>query len=306
MVINKKKVFRVVLILMALVLILVYFVIENVLPYSGIKPFRANAAAMAEFKNGILPSDYGMDYTPFDVVTKDSLILRGYLIKVEKPIATIILVHGIGDCKEHFYPFCQRLKNIGCQTLVFDMRAHGKSGGDYCTFGYFEKNDIAIIIDSLKKRAPSVPIGIFGNSLGGAVALQVLGAHSDLKFGIIESTFDEFPKVALEYGEDFIGIRSTTLTNHVLKKSGEIAHFNPFEVKPVESCKHINCPIFMAHGESDDKIPISFGENNFNALKTAEKQFIRIKGAGHFDLQSKGGFDYWIKMKNFILKNAIL
>ncbi len=102
----------------------------------------------------------------------------------------------------------------------------------------------------------------------------------------------------------FIGIRSEMLTNHVLRKSGDIAHFNPFEVKPVVSCTNITCPMFVAHGDSDNKIPIAFGENNYNALKTTDKQFIRVRGAGHFDLHQKGGNEYWEKMKAFILKNA--
>ena len=150
-----------------------------------------------------MPTDYSLDFEPLSIQTKDSLILRGYFIKAEKPRGTIILIHGIADCKEHFYPFCQQLKEIGCQTIIFDLRAHGKSEGSYCTFGYFEKNDIGIIIDSLIQKNIKQPFGIYGNSLGGAVALQVLGENKNLKFGIIESTFDEFPKVALEYGEDF-------------------------------------------------------------------------------------------------------
>lgn len=302
---RKKRTLKIGLMVFTLVACLVYFVVENVLPYSGIKPYRVNAATLAEFKNGTLPSDYGLDYEPFDVMTPDSLTLRGYFIKADNPFATIILLHGIADCKEHFYPFCQQLKEIGCQTIIFDARAHGKSDGQYCTFGYFEKKDIATFIDSLKHKNIKQPIGIYGNSLGGAVALQALGENSDLKFGIIESTFDEFSKVALEYGEDFTGLRSETLTNHVLTKSGKIAHFNPFEVKPVASCAKINCPIFMAHGIDDNKIPISFGERNFNNLKTTDKQFIRVQDAGHFDLHEKGGTAYWEKMKQFILKNKI-
>ena len=293
MTIKKKTVFKTLFIITLIAATLGYFVVENVLPYAGIKPYKVNVAALTEFKNGILPSDYGLDFEPLNIQTKDSLILRGYFIKTEKPRGTIILIHGIADCKEHFYPFCQQLKSIGCQTIVFDLRAHGQSGGDYCTFGYFEKNDLDILIDSLILKNIKQPFGIYGNSLGGAVALQVLGENKNLNFGIIESTFDEFPKVALEYGEDFIGIRSETLTNHVLRKSGDIAHFNPFEVKPVVSCIQITCPMFMAHGDSDNKIPVAFGENNYKALKTTDKQFIRVQGAGHFDLHQKGGNEYW-------------
>ena len=203
MTIKKKTVFKTLIILATLAAMLGYFVVENVLPYAGIKPYKVNAAALCEFKNGVLPTDYSLDFEPLSIQTKDSLILRGYFIKAEKPRGTIILIHGIADCKEHFYPFCQQLKEIGCQTIIFDLRAHGKSEGSYCTFGYFEKNDIGIIIDSLIQKNIKQPFGIYGNSLGGAVALQVLGENKNLKFGIIESTFDEFPKVALEYGEDF-------------------------------------------------------------------------------------------------------
>ncbi len=60
----------------------------------------------------------------------------------------------------------------------------------------------------------------------------------------------------------------------------------------------------MAHGDSDKKIPCSFGENNYNALKTTDKQFVYVKGAGHTNLHTKGGAAYWEKMKAFILKNT--
>ena len=45
---------------------------------------------------------------------------------------------------------------------------------------------------------------------------------------------------------------------------------------------------------------VSFGEHNFEALKTTDKQFVRVNNAGHFDLHQKGGLEYWQKMKTFI------
>ena len=93
MTIKKKTVFKTLIILATLAATLGYFVVENVLPYAGIKPYKVNAAALTEFKNGVLPSDYGLDFEPINIQTKDNLILRGYFIKAEKPRATIILVH---------------------------------------------------------------------------------------------------------------------------------------------------------------------------------------------------------------------
>ena len=143
----KKLLLIVLLSVLIVVLGLSYYVVEKILPYSGIKPQRINAAALPEFQKGILPSDYGLDFENFDIQTKDSITIKAYLIKAEKPRCTLILVHGIGDCKEHFYPFCQKLKEIGCQTLILDLRAHGQSGGTYCTF-FFKQESINVAISS--------------------------------------------------------------------------------------------------------------------------------------------------------------
>ncbi len=71
-----------------------------------------NAASLFEFRQGVLPSDFGLEYEPLTFQTKDNLTLRGYWIKADTPRGTIILIHGITDCKEHLYPLCQRLKEI--------------------------------------------------------------------------------------------------------------------------------------------------------------------------------------------------
>ena len=160
------------------------------------------------------------------------------------------------------------------------------------------------MIDCATQHHYKKPLGLFGNSLGGAIALQTLGNTNKLDFGIIESTFDRLDNVFAEYGKEILGFRSTWLANHVLKKSGIIAHFEPFSVNPVEYCKNISCPIFMAHGTRDEKIPFSFGENNFNHLKTKQKEFVRVEGAGHLNLHLNGGVDYWNKLSAFIAQNC--
>ena len=136
-------------------------------------------------------------------------------------------------------------------------------------------------MDELERRGLAKPYGIFCNSLGGAIALQSLANDKRLQFGIIESTFDTYQHVALEYGADVTGFRSEALTEHVIAKSGAIAGFDPFSIKPVEACKSITCPILMAHGTADEKIPIEFGRRNFEALASVDKKFVAIEGAGH-------------------------
>ncbi len=279
-----------------------YVVIEHMLPYAGIKPYRIGEVKVSDVNNrGKLPTSFGLNYEPIEIQANDSIKLKGYFIKADSAICTIILLHGIGDCKEHFYGFCKQLADLHCNTIIMDSRAHGESGGVFCTFGYYEKFDVERVIDYAVQHNFKKPLGLFGNSLGGAIALQTLSNTNKLDFGIVESTFDRLDNVFAEYGKELMGFRSTWLANHVLEKSGVIAHFEPFTVNPVEACKNISCPIFMAHGTKDEKIPLAFGENNFNHLKTTQKEFVRVEGAGHLNLHSKGGADYWKKLSGFIV-----
>src|SRR5689334_15925340 len=78
-------------------------VIEQVLPYTGIKPYRMEpSAGNWRFPKGILPEDYGVCGTPFTIETSDSVRISGILLasNLDTTKATIIMLHGIGGCKE--------------------------------------------------------------------------------------------------------------------------------------------------------------------------------------------------------------
>lgn len=267
---NKKRISRVVGTLSLIVLIALTAVVEMAFPYYGIKPFRRNWG-------GTAPT-YAV---PFEVQTSDSLLLKGYVLPADSARGTMILLHGISACKEQFWGFAHQINETGCNAVIFDQRAHGQSDGDYCTFGAKEKYDITKVLDEMERRGLAKPYGIFGNSLGGAIALQSLAQDQRLQFGIIESTFDTYPHVAMEYGADIVGFHSELLTDHVIARSGAIAGFDPFSIRPVEACKAITCPILMAHGTADDKIPFEFGQRNFEALASVDKKFVPIEGGGH-------------------------
>jgi pimeloyl-ACP methyl ester carboxylesterase len=217
-----------------------------------------------------------------------------------EPKATIILLHGISSNKENWLGYARVLADNGFNSVVYDQRAHGRSGGSFCTFGFYEKLDVSKIVDNLHSRHKLLPVGIQGASLGGAVALQALGHDKRLSFGIVESTFNTLENVIEEYGYDYFKFRSRWLARHVLSKSALIARFRPFEVKPVDACRTIEQPILMVHGDVDEKIPISFNKENFAALKSADKEFFVVHGAGHDNVGEVGGENYRKKIFSFL------
>ena len=269
------------------------YVEEKILPFTAIVPLRQSIDA--------LPSVYGLKADSIDVLSIGDVHLKGFFVHANHPKAkaTILLLHGIGSCKEEYLPLAKDLADRGYNTALFDQRAHGKSGGKYCTYGWYEKMDVSKIIDTIQPIDAQCPIGVFGCSLGGAIALQSLAYDKRIRFGVIESTFNTLENVVAQYGYNMMYLKNTWITRHILQKSAKIANFNPFEVQPRESCKQITQPIFMAHGDIDENIPIAFGRDNFKALASQDKQFIEVHGAGHFNVTEVGGAAYHEKIMRF-------
>lgn len=298
-----KKLVKVSAVLFGLFAAAGFFAVENVLPYAGIKPYRMVPAENTwRFPKGFLPENYGLHGREFSIETKDSLTLKAWFFPANRDSAkaTVIILHGIGTCKETQFGRAKILTDNGFNAIALDLRAHGKSGGDYCTFGFYEKYDIQTTVDSALQIGGR-PVGIWGASLGGAIALQAMALDGRIAFGVIESTFDEFEKVAEEYGADWmLGLRSKRIVERVINKSGQIAHFDPKAVMPVESAAKIARPVLFMHGDRDDKIPIEFNRRNFEAVQSPEKQWITVPGGGHSNMWSFGGKELERQVLDFL------
>jgi alpha-beta hydrolase superfamily lysophospholipase len=213
---------------------------------------------------------------------------------------TIILLHGIRGYKEHFSELAIRLNGKGYNTLALDLRAHGASDGRYCTYGYYEKYDVQKAVDFLITQGVDSNIGVWGQSLGGAIALQALAIEPRLKFGIIESTFSEFTAIVDDYSERMFGFSISYVNQYALYRASEIADFKPEEVSPLCSAANIHQPIFISHGTEDKHIKYKYGKANFDNLASANKTLFPVEGAVHHNVWQVGGEAYFEQVHNFL------
>lgn len=237
----------------------------------------------------------------------DNIELSSYLTysSSDTTKGTIILLHGIRSNKEHFIELCAKLSKLGFNTVALDLRAHGNSEGTHCTFGVKEKKDISELINVLAKREKITEnIGVWGQSLGGAVALQALGSDKRIKFGVIESTFSDFKTITHDYFKTHLGFTFKPLTDYLVYRAGKIAEFDPKEAKPIEYCEKIEQPILIVHGNKDQKIDISYGRDNFNKIQSKQKEFIEVENANHLNVWQTGGNDYFTRVFKFIQTNS--
>ena len=254
-------------------------------PYSPIMP--------AKFTFNINYSDYGLQAEKFSVKVDDSISISGVFVKSNKDssLGTIIMLHGIASCKEFNVSRAKIFADSGFNSIRLDMRAHGASGGKFCTFGYYEKNDIKTVIDTALVRFGNIePLAIMGHSLGGAISIQTMAYDKRIKAACASGVFARLDGIICDYMARITKVlRAKFISDDILEKSALIANFKPFEVNPEESAKQITQPVFMYHGELDDKISPENGKRVFNNLNSSIKEFYLVKYGDHDNIFNKGG-----------------
>jgi len=219
---------------------------------------------------------------------------------------TVVLLHGIRSDKHQFKNALQFLTENGFNAVGLDSRAHGKSEGDFCTFGVNEKSDVKNLLDYLSKEENLNHFGIWGQSLGGAIGLQAMGYDKRIEFGIIESTFSDFKTIVNDYFDLHAGFSYSHLTNYLVGITGKIANFDPNDAKPIKYCESINQPILLVHGTMDKHIDIKYGRDNFSKISSDRKEFIEIDSANHLNVWKVGGKKYFERVLKFLNEQSIL
>lgn len=249
------------------------------------------------------PNGKYINFNSFDNTKLSSYLTYSSLETVK---GTIILLHGIRSNKESFVKLSNKLSKLGYNSVALDSRAHGQSDGKHCTFGVKEKKDVSKLISVLsKKEGINKNIGVWGQSLGGAIGLQALGSDKRIKFGVIESTFSDFKTITNDYFNYHAGFNIRPITNYLVYRAGQIAKFDPKEAKPIKYCKNIEQPILIIHGNKDQRINIQYGKDNFSNIPSLKKEFIEIKNANHLNVWKTGGDEYFQRVIKFINKNTI-
>ena len=245
------------------------------------------------------------DFKGFTYFSADSLQLKANFYPAKQtPKATIILLHGIRSQKEQLDSLARWVSRQGFNAVAVDLRAHGQSEGAYCTYGYYEKNDMVQLIDYLTQvMHVKPPFGIWGHSLGGAISLQTLAIEPRIHFGIVESAYADFSQITKDYSTYYAGFQSDWLNDFVLERAGELAQFPINQVNPIDYVTNIRQPILLVHGTKDAKIKRQNATVLYEKIGSDKKQLLWVEGAHHTDIHQVGGAVYFKKVLAFINEN---
>jgi pimeloyl-ACP methyl ester carboxylesterase len=204
----------------------------------------------------------------------EGVALQGWRGKCAgKRRGTLVYLHGVSDNRMSSAGVLERFCKLGYDVISYDSRAHGASGGDACTYGFYEKRDLARILDTL---APG-PVVLIGSSLGGAVALQLAAIDKRIAAVVAAESFSDFRTVATERAPWFF---TTSTIKSAFQHAEKEGRFSIDAVSPVLAAGEITTPVLLIHGEMDIATPPEHARRLYAAL-SGPKKLILLPGVGH-------------------------
>jgi alpha-beta hydrolase superfamily lysophospholipase len=214
------------------------------------------------------PEDYGLtraNTTPLWFDAARGVRLHGWYCRAEKPIASALYCHGNSGnltTVAHVMPFLLR---AGLNVLLFDYRGYGRSGGSPSLRGVMsDALAAAQLHDAL--RPPHLPSLVYGFSLGGAIAAQLLLRHP-FDGIILQSTFTTLPDIARL---SFPRLPVRLLSGHVFDTLSLV--------------RSVDVPALIIHGTDDEVCPPAMAQQLHDACGTARKTLLLVAGGLHKDL----------------------
>ncbi len=114
------------------------------------------------------------EYT--SILSKDGLKITTFSNYLKSEKGVMIITHGMGEHSMRYTEMADFYTHEGYTVISFDIRGHGLSEGKRGHTPGFEflMDDIERVYTQVKKDYPSLPIFLFGHSMGGNLVLNFL------------------------------------------------------------------------------------------------------------------------------------
>ena len=238
-----------------------------------------------------------------EIISRDGLKLKGYEIKSKhKSNIWVIIVHGYmgrGSDMVQYLPYIT--DNNTFNSLIIDLRAHGKSEGKYIGMGWKDHYDLELWIDKILEDNLDSKIILYGISMGAATVTMATGDElpEQVKLAIADcgytSVWEEF-KVHLK---KILHVLPFPLLYTASMMSKIYAGYGFKEASTVKQVRKSKTPTLFIHGTKDKFVPFSM-LNKIYTNANCKKEKLEIDDAAHAESCGINPEKYWGTVQKFI------
>ena len=245
----------------------------------------------------VTPKNFSVPYEDVSFTTRDGITLAGWFVpSAASSTKTIVALHGYPADKGDILPavvFLQKTYNL----FLFDFRYFGKSAGAYTTVGMRETEDLRAAIAFLKTRGIT-QVGVWGFSMGGAVALMASSQTSEIAAVAAESSYARLDLMASRLFR--VPVLNRVLGSLVTWLGKALVRIDVTKVSPQAAAEKITIPVLLIHSQDDEVIPFSHAKLLQEALgHNTRAEFWFEENLAHGEFSAK----YQPRIEEFFAKN---
>ncbi len=241
------------------------------------------------------PADRGLEYEAVTFSSRDGTRLRAWFLPAVGPaVATVLHFHGKSDNMSGHLRFVDWLPAEGFNVLLFDYRGFGESEGHPSPRGVHQ--DALAALEYVRSRADLDPVLVFGQSLGGAIAIAAVAeaGSADVRAVVTESTLSSYRLVV----RDQIGkMARASFLRWPLSWLVVNNRYSPDRV--IDRLAPI--PLLLIHGTDDEGIPIYHCHRFFSRAREPKQMWV-VEGGKHLDTFTVHGATYKPRLVDFFLQ----
>ncbi|GMH49114.1 hypothetical protein TrRE_jg13125 [Triparma retinervis] len=203
--------------------------------------------------------------------------------KIEQ-IPCVIYMHGNSSSRVEALGCLSYLLSLGVSVFAFDFAGSGMSDGEYVSLGWYEREDLAEVINHLRATNVVSLIALWGRSMGAATALMHGQRDPSIACMICDSPFTSLSTLASEMVERgrsqglwapnmIVSVVIKMISTSVKKK----ANFKVDDINPLKHVGQSFIPCLFIAGEDDNFIPPSHSQA-LHAAYAGDKNIIVVDG----------------------------
>lgn len=205
----------------------------------------------------------GIEFQEVELVTEDYIRLSAWYTPPQNGVI-ILVAHGYGDKRPE--EICELFASHGYGVIAWDFRAHGKSGGDFSSLGYYETLDAGAALNFALAQPGVEHIGAWGGSMGAVTMIRAAAQYPEIEALVADSPFATLED-EMDLRVPFPMMRSL-IQYFAEQKSG----LNLDWVRPIDDISKISPrPVFIIQGMRDGMVPLDSGKRLYNAAGEPRK-----------------------------------
>lgn len=225
----------------------------------------------------------------------------------QKPRRAVVLCHGwtsnmvfISDYYSFFFP-------KGFNVFVYDHRYHGRSGGEFCTMGLHEHEDLIQVCSYVRSlMGEDCRLGIMGESMGAATVMLAAPKVPGLAFAIEDCGYSTLRDEVIFVGTKLNHMPKWPIFPLCASITKRRFGYDINAINPIDGVRASHdLPMLFLQGDKDNFVPSRMMTECFNA-KEGFRMCRYFEGSGHARSHIDHPKEYRATIWEFLEKSGVL